>query len=50
MSVEFDKLKKIEILTKIAGALKKAGDQEGTLSAGNEAYELCQEVLGERDY
>lgn len=39
---EDDKLKKVELWTKIAGVSKKANHNEKAVSAAKEAYEICR--------
>lgn len=47
LNQESDNLLKVQLLTKIAGSLKKCGDKDGTIQAGREAYRLCFVELGE---
>lgn len=42
METESDPLKKVEMLTKICGSLKKDQDPDGAVAAGKKAFEVCK--------
>ena len=49
LELETDETAKIQLLTKIAGNLKKANDKEGTIEAAEQAYQVSLQCFGERD-